>query len=223
MPESFIQLPPNSTGPKARTYRRGADAADPHDAFVIPVSDRVVSNRGLFSSFRMVGRVGTSRPMFSISLAAGSSIMVAVRRLVVQTDSTAARTAVMMQYKTYRASTANISNGTVLTKGQFDTTDEPSADVVCRGDASADGTNSASALTFSAVGTLLWQQFSHRMHTLAGESLSVDNPLLPSIADDTPVILRPGEALVVRMEAGANDAASDHYWVNCAWEEFQRP
>jgi hypothetical protein len=223
MPDSFIRVPPDSTGPRIRTYRRGSSVDDAHDTYVIPVVDRIISNTGLLSTFRMVGRGNTSRPLFTITNAVGSTVLVAVRRLVIQTDHTAARTAVMMQYKTYRCATSAVSGGTTLTKGQFDASETASASVIVRGDSSTDGTNSGTALAVSAVGTLMWQQMSHRLHTLAGESLAVDNPLLPTLADSTPVILAAGQGLVVRMETPTLDASSDHYWLNVVWEEFQRP
>jgi hypothetical protein len=225
MADSYVQLPSDGSGKRMRTYKRGANANDPHDPYVIPVPDRIISNFGTVASFRTPGRAATDQKIFAISNANGSSILVAVKRLVLQLDATAVLTAVMPVARTYRCATTALSNGTTLTKQRLDTTYSASSSVVCWGDASADGTNSASALAVSAVGDPVWQQFSMRLHTAVGQVLAPDNFMIPASCEDVPLILQANEALVIRVDAAAttSNPTTNHWWVQAAWEEYTRP
>ena len=61
-----------------------------------------------------------------------------------------------------------------------------------------------------------------RMHTLAGQVLAPDNLLIPTLSENTPVILRPGEALVVQVVSAAttSNPNTNNWFVQCVWEEF---
>jgi hypothetical protein len=190
---------------------------------VIVKSERVASFKGTASSFRTLGNAATPQNLFSIENAAGSAVLLAVRRLTIQMDATVASIAVASQFKTGRP-TGLPTGGTVLGKAPlFDTALTSSASVVVRGATASDG-GAATAITATG-GVTGWHQFAMRMHTLVGQILMDDEPLIPALCDDEPVILRAGEALLVQIvqAAAANNAATNHHVVNCMFEEFTLP
>lgn len=168
------------------------------------------------ATFRTLGAAATAQNFFTI-MNGDASRVVRVRRLVFQMDATAVLTAVMPIIKTCRISAA--SGGTALTKVDWDTSAASDADVVCRGATASDG-GSATAIT-ATPGTTLWQQFGMRLHTAVGQVLAPDNNSLSIICESTPVILRPGEGLLVHIVAAATSSnpATNHYFVQCVWTE----
>jgi hypothetical protein len=60
-----------------------------------------------------------------------------------------------------------------------------------------------------------------RLHTAVGQVLANDNPLIPTLCEDTPVLLRDSEYLLVQIvaTAGASNPATNHWFVQCMWEE----
>jgi hypothetical protein len=179
--------------------------------------------KGLVSSPRTLGSGGSPQNLFSIENAAGSTVLVGVRRLTVQMDSTAALIAVATQFKTSRPTAALPTGGTALAKGAFDTDLTSSGSVVARGATASDG-GAATAITATA-GVIGWHQFAMRLHTIAGQVVMDDEPLIPGLCETDPIVLRAGQALLVQIVQAtpANNKATDHYVVNCAWEEFTNP
>jgi hypothetical protein len=185
---------------------------------------KVISNTGLAATFRTVGNAATGHNIFSIHNAASSNTLVGVRRLVVQLDTTTALTVVMPLVKTSRP-TALPTDGTPLTKLQFNpVTDTANSNVVLLGATASDG-GTATSITANP-GATVWQQYDMRMHTSTsastGQVQAPDNPLLPALVEDTPFILREDEALLVRVvaSAGSSNPATNHWFVQCVWEEF---
>jgi len=178
--------------------------------------------KGTASSFRTLGNATALQNLFSIENAVGSTVLLGVRRLTIQMDATAALIAVASQFKTSRPTTFP-TGGTVLTKVAFDTTLTSSASVVARG-ATASDAGAAAAITATA-GAVGWHQFAMRMHTLAGQVILEDESLIPSLCENDPIVLRAGQALLVQIvqAAAANNAATNHHVVNCAWEEYTVP
>lgn len=174
----------------------------------------------LFSTatFRTIGAAATTQNLFSI-WNGGSNRIVHVKRLVMQMDATVVLTAVMPIIKTSRVSSAP-GAGITMTKVPWDTADTAShADIVCKGEVSSDG-GSRTALT-GTPGDVLWQQYGMRMHTVVGQVLGIDNNVVSSISENTPVVLRANQGLMVHIvaAAGASNPATNHYFIMCAWEE----
>jgi hypothetical protein len=222
MSESYIQLPADSTGKKVRTRQRTVGANTVEEQYFIEQSERVASFKGLATTFRTLGTGATPQNLFSIENAAGSTVLVAVRRTSVQLDSTGTLIAVATQVKTSRPSVFP-SGGTPLSKVAFDSTQTSSANVICRGATASDG-GGASAITATA-GTAGWHQFVMRVATQVGQILIDDEPMVPMLCADDPIILRANEALLVQLvqATGTNNKSTDHYIVNCMWEEFTLP
>lgn len=168
------------------------------------------------ATFRTVGAAATTHNLFTIYNT--STKVVRLRRLVMQMDATALLTAVMPLVKTTRITVAP-TGGTVLTKTLWDTTVTSAAGVVCRGATASDG-GAAAAIT-ATVGTVLWQQYGFRMHTVVGQVLGIDNNVVSSISETTPVFLRVNEGLLVQVVAAAagSNPATNHWFVQAAWDE----
>lgn len=168
------------------------------------------------SSFRTLGAAATAQNFFTI-LNGHSSKVVRVRLLVFNMDATAVLTTFMPLMKTCRVAAA--SGGTVLGKVDWDSAAASDALVVCRGATASDG-GTATAIT-ATPGVTLWQQFGMRLHTAVGQILGSDNNSLSIICEATPVILRPGEGLLVHIVAAAttSNPNTNHYSIQCAWSE----
>lgn len=174
---------------------------------------------GTFSaaSFRILGSAATPHNLLTIENTDATNLM-HIRRLTVQLDATALLVSVMPQVKVSRA-TGVPTGGTVLGKGQFDTTNASNANAVVRGANASDG-GVASAITATA-GTAIWQQYCMRLHTLAGQVLALDNNVLPLLVEFENLTLRQNQALLVQVvaAAGASNPATNHWFANVVWEE----
>ena len=170
------------------------------------------------ATFRTIGAAATTQNLFSI-FNSGTARVVRIRRLVMQMDATAVLTGVMPIAKTSRV-TAAPGAGVTLTKVAWDTAaTASSADIVIKGEASTDG-GARTALT-GTPGAVLWQQYGMRLHTAVGQVLGLDNNVLSSITEAFPVVLRENEGLIVHLlaSAAASNPATNHYFVQCAWDE----
>jgi hypothetical protein len=167
------------------------------------------------SSFRTLGNAAVAQNLFVIYNTHATKV-VDVRRLVMQMDATVVLTAVMPIIKTCRI--ASYSGGNALTKVDWGATASDAA-VQLINAATADGT-AGTAITATA-GTTLWQQYGMRMHTLVGQVLGVDNNVLSAISENYPVRLAQNQGLLVHIvaAAAASNPATNHYFVECAWEE----
>ena len=168
-------------------------------------------------SFRILGTAGTPHNLFTI-FNSGTNRVVRIRRLVMQMDATATLTSFMPIIKTSRVTVAP-TGGTVITKIQWDTAVASHADITVRAANASDG-GAATAITATA-GSTLWQQFGMRMHTVVGQVLGIDNNVLSGIAETYPVFLRQNEGLLVQVvaAAGSSNPATNHWFVQCAWDE----
>lgn len=170
------------------------------------------------ATFRTIGAAAVAQNLFSI-WNNGASRVVRIRRLVMQMDATAVLTAVMPLIKTSRVIAAP-GAGIALTKVAFDTGAAAShADIVVKGECSSDG-GTRTALT-GTPGDVLWQQYGMRLHTAVGQVLGLDNNVLTMITDSYPVVLRSGEGLIVHVVAAAtaSNPNTNHYFVQCVWDE----
>lgn len=203
---------------EVRTRERSVGGNTVTEQYVIPTNERVPSYKGFATSFRTLGLASTPHNIFGIENAAGSTVLLAVRRLTVQMDSTVALATVAPSFKTSRPS-ALPTGGTTLTKVAFDSSLTSSGSVVLRGATASDG-GAATAITATA-GTTGWTQLQMRMSTVVGQILMDDAPLIPALCQDDPVILRANEALLVQVVLAA--LTTHHYVVNVMWEEFTLP
>jgi hypothetical protein len=180
-----------------------------------------IDNTFIASTFRTLGNAAVAQSLFSISNTSGAAKKVLIRRLNVVMDSTAALTGVAVQVRSSRVTGTVPGGGTVLTKTPFDTAKTASiANVVCRG-ATASDAGGATAIT-GALGGIMYESMGQRMHTLVGQVLTDIIPAIPQYAATEPIVLNANEALIVAIQAAAaaSNPATNHYIVNCTWDEF---
>jgi hypothetical protein len=127
--------------------------------------------RGRASTFRTLGRAGTvGQKILSIHNATGSTIKVYVTKVVVDLAMTVVKAITVLPpiIRLWKV-TVLPTNGTALTHNRIGGTTTSNASVTVLGDASADGTGSATTLTATLpAGTILTQEFAPRFITAAG-------------------------------------------------------
>jgi hypothetical protein len=167
------------------------------------------------ATFRILGNAAVAHNLFVI-LNTHATKIVEVRRLVMQMDATAVLTAVMPIIKTCRI--ASFTGGTALAKVDWGAIASDAAVQVVGANA-ADG-GAATAIT-ATPGATLWQQYGMRMHTLVGQVLGADNNVITGISENYPIRLAQNQGLLVHIvaAAGTSNPATNHYFVQCAWEE----
>src|SRR3990167_11364895 len=158
---------------------------------IVSYFNRAKLFRGAISTFRTLGTAAVPHPVFTIENTSGSGRTVAIRRLIVNMDATAALTSVACLFDVSRPTNPIPSGGTALAKIAYDTALASHANVVCRGATASDG-GGATAITATA-GPFLWRQFLMRQPTAVGQII-------------------PGTA--------ASNAATNHYIVSCQWDEY---
>lgn len=223
MPESFIGLPPDSTGKKTRTRQRVVGANTIEEQYVIPISERNVLNTVMVSSFRTLGAAALTQNLMTIENQTGSGRLVGVRRISVQLDATAALLTVAPHVIVSRT-TAMPTGGTVLTETQFDTGATNSALILARGATASNG-GTATAITANPATGQGWSQYTMRIATAVGQIIMDDQSVIPTLCADTPIILREGQALVVQVLAAttASNPATNHWIVNAVFDGYTIP
>lgn len=237
MAEAFVQLGADGTGKMMRSRSRvpSGSTNTVHEQYVIALpTDRVVSARAYVSSFRQWSRAVTAQPIFT--LWNGGTNLVSIRRLTLEADQNpVASAAGGAPYARLYRLTAAPTGGTVLAKGQQDTAETTSANIVATGDMASDTAVATTPLAFTpAPTTHLWQQPILKWHGTAGLYVP---PVMNMIPDDPnlnqeePIYLRPNQGVGIRLEAQAAmvlqttaGAAGAYYlFVKCAFAEFTFP
>jgi hypothetical protein len=191
--------------------------------FVIPISERDVRYMGRFSTFKTPGRAAVQQKAAAIHNATGSPVLVAVKKIKIDMLSTVAKavTVVPPVIRICRF-TALPTNGTAMTKVPVDTALTSSASVTVWGDASADGTGSATTLTITQ-GAVLSSVYAPRMITAAGYEM-MDREVF--FEADSEIILRALEGVVVFLDAAVittGNPATDQWIISMEWDEFVLP
>ncbi len=226
MPDSFIPYgaDPGTVGRRQATAKRSmtrdAVTTDFHHDEVVVVDRRVVTYRGAVGTFRTPGRAGTvGQKIAAIHNATGSTVLVDVTSMNVSIVDTVAKLVLPPIVRAWRF-TAVPTNGTALAKRGQDTAQTSNASVTLWGDASADGTGSATTLTITLpAAQFLSQAPASRALTLVGVEPDRDIYLLTTIK---PVVLQAGEGLAVHLDyplATANPT-TDMWMVDFAWDEY---
>lgn len=176
---------------------------------------RVPTFKGAAASFVGPGVATADLAYLTVFNKAGSGVLVAIRRLSLQTDHVS-NTGTIRTWKTTRLTTAP-TDGTLLTPQAWDTAGSHSASVEIRGKASVDGTSgtlTATPGTGRATSTI-----PARNATAVRQMRFYDVDLLPAYPyPEDPLTLREGEGIWV----GAAEAGStlQHFLVNVMIEEF---
>jgi hypothetical protein len=213
------------SGVEARGYRRGAVSTDSWDQYVVPVRDRISSFYGRACTFKTPGRAATTQKILALHNATASSVVVCINRITVDLLSTVVKaiTVVPPVIRCHRF-TAVPTNGTALAKVALDTSQSSNAAVTAWGDASADGTGSATTLTVTIpANSMLAQVYAPRWITAAGYE-PVDTASF--FYGEPDITLRALEGVVVYLDAAVvttGNPATDMWVASVDWEEYTRP
>lgn len=180
----------------------------------------IATYRGRATTFRAIGRAGTTpRRMLTIWNPTGTGKVVHINQITLDLVQTAviASTVVPPVIRVYKI-TAAPSGGTALTKVAKDNLLGSNASILLAGDASADGTNSATALAATTTaGAALTQEFAPRLITAAGYEMFDRTELL--VGWD--VMLRPGEGLCLSLDLtlATQDPSTNSWIASIDWYE----
>lgn len=182
------------------------------------VGNNDITFDGAASSFRILGSAASPQNLLTIENGQGSGVILALREVSVVMDATAALVAVASSVRLHRT-TALPTGGTQLGKVSSDTQQTSAALVIARAANSSDG-GAATAITATAAAGAVSTRIVTRLHTLVGQINADRIDLLER--EDQPLIIRAGEAILVQLTNAtpANNPATNHYVVNCRWEEF---
>ena len=190
---------------------------------ILPVTDGKELNatfRGRAQSFRTPGRAGTTgQKIFALHNATGSTKVVYLNQVTVDLMQTVVK-AVTVAPPIIRIHRVTVlpTNGTALTKVSKDTALTSSASVTAFGDASADGTSSATTLTATIpANSILTQEFAPRLITAAGYEMFDRTEMLVN----QQIVLRALEGVVVNLDyvLATQNPTTDMWIVGCDWWE----
>lgn len=208
----------------------GVPRGEPVDA------GRQVSYKGRSATPRTPGRaVITGQKIFAIHNAVGSAVIVDVHNIMVDMVQTVSKLLTVLPpiMRVYKF-TAVPTNGTALTKNGEDSSLVSKTAVTCWGDASSDGTSSATTLTIAAITNgsqtnLLTQMFAPRITHHAAPTASSINPFVELMdratffdSDDEIISLRAGEGLAIHLDFGATtqNPITDMWTAAIRWVEY---
>jgi hypothetical protein len=140
---------------------------------ISPVRESMILFDGIVAGFRTLGNAATPQNLFSIENGASSTVLVAIKRLAVEMDTTTALTTVAPEFLVTRP-TALPTGGTAMTKGGQDTALTSNANVVIRAAMQTDGVT-ATAITATAGTARLWHQFQTRQNAVTSNYCSGRN------------------------------------------------
>jgi hypothetical protein len=175
----------------------------------------------LASSFRIQGSAGTPQNLVTIqndsSVATGK--YVAILRMTIQNDTTAALATVSPSIKVSRTTDTPSGGAGTLTATKLISSDAAATAVVRVANTSDGGALTAPTAT---AGNTAWTQFVDRLHTAVGQVLHPDNPILPVPVDEFPLILSPSDGVkeALLIQAVTANATTTHFIINVMWEEY---
>ena len=187
------------------------------------------------STFRILGVTGALHNIFTIhnsvvsrtSLTDSSDVLLGIKAITILADNTAAQAAVSTNFRAARFINFP-TGGTALTPaydnllGTAGSGATYTSRAICTGANASDG-GAATAITITqAPVNSIWSSFSQRFAsaTLTAPVYHYSRSLLPIACQHDPLIVRPGEGIVVR--AISASIAAVFYIVNCWWQEIYR-
>jgi hypothetical protein len=190
---------------------------------VQPVSMSAASTlfTGRASTFRTPGRAGTAgQKILSLHNATGSAVTVKVKKVVVDFACTVVKAITILPpvIRLWKV-TVLPTNGTALSKVKIAGSTTSNAAVTVLGDASADGTSSASALTATLpAGQILTQEYAPRFVTAAGYE-PADRIEFQAATED--ITLGPLEGVVLFLDyvLATQNPITDMWLASIEWTE----
>jgi hypothetical protein len=200
--ESFIQLPPDSTGKRARSVQKTVGANAVQDEVIAISSPRFLVGSYSYTSPIIAGSTTTPYVYLSLFYPTSATNLVAVRRINIRHTTVAA--AVYIEMAVFRTTAASGGTARAVTDVTKSDTNYPNPTIDIRD----------TGVTITAARKI----FNYISPGAVGQFLNYD---LYFIRDDgrDDLILRPGEGIALRQEA-AGDADFRITWT-VWWEEFQ--
>lgn len=212
-----------TAGIDARGYRRAGSGAGPWDQYVVPVEDKIISFDGRAATFVTPGRAAVGQKILALHNASGSAVLVEVSRITVDLLTTVAKAAtVIPPVIRIQRFTVLPTGGTALAKTAQDTSGSSNASVTAWGDASADGTGSATTLTVTALGVVA-QKWAPRILSAVGYE-PVDTA--PFFYGEPDITLRALEGVCVFLDQATvttGNPATDRWLAEIDFREYTRP
>lgn len=205
-----------------RTRERTVGGQAVVEQYLLPISERVPSYKGLYATFRITGVQTADRPLASLFNTAGTGVLVAVRALTIVLD-IAGASSIVRSAAVSRLTTAP-TTGTLHTPVALDSALTHASGVEFRGAASADDTANAITATPTTRG---WRMMPGRMASHIGQSWARQDALasaLPGLRlaePDDPLILREGQGILISAQEGFSTASG--CVVQASVEEYSLP
>jgi hypothetical protein len=167
------------------------------------------------ATFRTPGDA-TARQNLFVLYNSGTARIVRIRRIVLQIDPTGALVAIMPLFRLCRID--SYSGGQNLTVVPWEVATSH-AEVVARGRNTSDGGSQTNIV--ATISETMWQQYASRMASQVGQVLADDQNIAPLAIAADPIVLRQNQGILVYVEApaGTSNPNSNHYFVQCAWDE----
>lgn len=180
-----------------------------------------VTYKGRGASFQIPGRAGTAgQKLMSIFNAAGSNVIVDVATVLLDLNSTAAKTVQGPAIRLYKV-TAAPTNGAAVTKMAEDSTLTSNTNVTLLQDASSDNTGATTALTSTLTAGQVWTQtYPSQLYTVVGFAPFDTHRFLPG--EEEFITLNAGEGMVTMLDytvATANPT-TERWVVDIRWLEY---
>jgi hypothetical protein len=200
--ESFIQLPPDSTGKRARSIQKTISGNQVHDEVIDISSPRFLVGSYSYTSPIIAGSTTASFVYLSLFYPSTATNLVAVRRINIRHTTVAA--AVYIEMAVFRTTAASGGTARAVTDVNKNYTNYPDPTIDIRD----------TGVTITATQKI----FNYISPGAVGQFLNYDLYFIkPDGRDD--LILRPGQGIALRQEA-AGDADFRISWT-VWWEEFQ--
>lgn len=220
MPESYIQLPADSTGKKVRTRQRTVGANTIEEQYVISQNERIftgiyVAHTGAHTVQGTTAHASTGLAGFWwLSNPVGSSVLVALRRVEFMSQlGSALSTPTSPRIVLERLAFTGTNTGTVITAAKRATSD---ATQVARLSSTFNAT-----VTGSAVGAQVFAFLPIASATGVGYTAATAADWNPD--DDGQVVLAAGEAIICRQPDAGTSSDTRRFVTNIAWSEYTIP
>ncbi len=221
MAESFVQLPPDGTGKKQRTYEKSTAG---HDAYAIYGEEFRITGRYTATSFRIVGTAVVPALLATIQNTAGAANIIALRSVTVDQSkhSTSVQLTAQFYFAYHHLTGVTPTGGTLATMHKIDSASPASqANTEIRFGASADGTNTL--ITHAAPTTNpAARQCSPKAFTASPEGQWTNDDFALWEEGRPPLLLRAGETGLVQVEGAAWYAGASAV-VTVTWDEVTIP
>lgn len=216
MPESFVQVPADSSGKKLHTRQRTVGANTVEDEFTIPISQRVKTGIYIVSQELTVLAAAhtTTAGFFWLQNPVGSTVLVSLRRIDFMSQSNTALATPTAPRIGFRLATfTGTASGAVATLGKIDSTMATNTGTVRTAITGMTVTNGAIFTSFYPVIN----------NVAAGAGATAPAALFWAPDEDGMIVLRAGEAVACTQLTAGTTSDTRVFSVGLTFEEYTLP